>query len=100
MTEDLKRTEREFQIVKQSSSDIADDEGERTNRPGAKFIWFSRSQVDTSPGYIASVDIRECVRIVVVSCLQPAAIGTSFRLCVCVYGAFGWSCVVHAQYSS
>ena len=29
MAEDLKRVEREFQIVKQSSSDIVDEEGDK-----------------------------------------------------------------------
>ena len=32
MAEDLKRIEREFQIVKQSSSDIVDEEGERERK--------------------------------------------------------------------
>lgn len=32
MAEELKRVEREFQIVKQSSSDIVDEEGEKERR--------------------------------------------------------------------
>lgn len=49
MAEDLKRADREFQIVKQSSSDIADDEGERTNMPGGQSSSEFRDQNSTLP---------------------------------------------------
>ena len=73
MAEELKRVEREFQIVKQSSSDIVDEEGERERRLS------SNVRAKTRPfrrvyAWIQTAHIDFYTRICIFFCFRCASI--------------------------